>query len=129
MYFPISGVTANPLFLAAIGFVVGILGGVFVCLIVTGVCVGSILHTAVVHNFVLGGPLREAILGFLLPPLLGIAAGIYVCRVIVRMDTQSLRSKLARDDGQGPAICQECGYDLTGNVSGVCPECGTEIES
>lgn len=21
--------------------------------------------------------------------------------------------------------CQHCGYDLTGNVSGVCPECGT----
>lgn len=21
-------------------------------------------------------------------------------------------------------ICQTCGYDLTGNVSGVCPECG-----
>ena len=21
--------------------------------------------------------------------------------------------------------CQECGYDLTGNESGVCPECGT----
>lgn len=21
--------------------------------------------------------------------------------------------------------CQRCGYDLTGNVSGVCPECGT----
>ena len=24
--------------------------------------------------------------------------------------------------------CQQCGYDLTGNESGVCPECGTEIE-
>lgn len=24
-------------------------------------------------------------------------------------------------------LCQECGYDLTGNVSGVCPECGTAI--
>ncbi|UCC29745.1 MAG: hypothetical protein JSU86_16260 [Phycisphaerales bacterium] len=24
--------------------------------------------------------------------------------------------------------CRKCGYDLTGNVSGVCPECGTEIE-
>ena len=24
--------------------------------------------------------------------------------------------------------CRECGYNLTGNVSGVCPECGTEIE-
>jgi len=21
-------------------------------------------------------------------------------------------------------LCQSCGYDLTGNVSGVCPECG-----
>ena len=25
--------------------------------------------------------------------------------------------------------CQKCGYDLTGNVSGACPECGTELES
>ena len=23
-----------------------------------------------------------------------------------------------------PGHCQKCGYDLTGNVSGVCPECG-----
>lgn len=25
-------------------------------------------------------------------------------------------------------LCVRCGYNLTGNVSGVCPECGTEIE-
>jgi hypothetical protein len=25
------------------------------------------------------------------------------------------------------SCCQDCGYDLTGNVSGVCPECGTSI--
>jgi hypothetical protein len=25
-----------------------------------------------------------------------------------------------------PRSCQNCGYDLTGNVSGVCPECGTD---
>jgi hypothetical protein len=24
-----------------------------------------------------------------------------------------------------PDLCPSCGYDLTGNVSGVCPECGT----
>jgi predicted RNA-binding Zn-ribbon protein involved in translation (DUF1610 family) len=24
-------------------------------------------------------------------------------------------------------LCRQCGYDLTGNVSGVCPECGTAI--
>ena len=23
-----------------------------------------------------------------------------------------------------PGHCRSCGYDLTGNVSGVCPECG-----
>ncbi len=28
-----------------------------------------------------------------------------------------------------PDRCQECGYDLTGNVSGKCPECGVPIPS
>jgi hypothetical protein len=26
-----------------------------------------------------------------------------------------------------PGHCQKCGYNLTGNVSGVCPECGERI--
>jgi hypothetical protein len=25
--------------------------------------------------------------------------------------------------------CRKCGYDLTGNVSGVCPECGEKVEA
>jgi hypothetical protein len=34
-----------------------------------------------------------------------------------------LRWKLVKyDDAQ----CLHCGYDLTGNVSGVCPECGEQ---
>ena len=24
--------------------------------------------------------------------------------------------------------CRQCGYSLTGNTSGVCPECGAEIK-
>ncbi len=24
----------------------------------------------------------------------------------------------------GPGVCRQCGYNLTGNVSGICPECG-----
>ncbi|MEE8169228.1 MAG: hypothetical protein V3T70_01655 [Phycisphaerae bacterium] len=28
-----------------------------------------------------------------------------------------------------PGHCRRCGYDLTGNVSGVCPECGTACAS
>ncbi len=27
-----------------------------------------------------------------------------------------------------PKRCKRCEYDLTGNVSGVCPECGTAVE-
>jgi hypothetical protein len=29
----------------------------------------------------------------------------------------------------GRALCTNCGYNLTGNVSGVCPECGTAMRS
>ena len=31
----------------------------------------------------------------------------------------------ARGRRVDPGLCPACGYDLTGNVSGVCPECGT----
>jgi hypothetical protein len=26
-----------------------------------------------------------------------------------------------------PGHCRKCGYNLTGNVSGVCPECGERV--
>ena len=26
-----------------------------------------------------------------------------------------------------PGTCQQCGYNLTGNISGVCPECGRRV--
>ncbi|OWY71266.1 hypothetical protein B7486_11770 [cyanobacterium TDX16] len=29
----------------------------------------------------------------------------------------------------GEPLCRHCGYNLTGNVSGICPECGKAIES
>jgi len=31
---------------------------------------------------------------------------------------------LRRRRPEGRGLCRHCGYDLTGNVSGVCPECG-----
>ena len=32
-----------------------------------------------------------------------------------------------RDRPLPPDYCQRCGYNLTGNISGRCPECGTQI--
>lgn len=25
-------------------------------------------------------------------------------------------------------LCEKCGYNLTGNISGICPECGTKVQ-
>jgi hypothetical protein len=35
----------------------------------------------------------------------------------------TFRGIVRRDRG----LCPACGYDLTGNVSGTCPECGRKI--
>ena len=37
----------------------------------------------------------------------------------------ALRHRLRRLHRQSPGRCPHCSYDLTGNVSGICPECGT----
>ena len=33
-----------------------------------------------------------------------------------------------KDRRISPYHCQRCGYNLTGNVSGICPECGKPIQ-
>ncbi len=37
------------------------------------------------------------------------------------------RGRITRRFDRVPYLCVECGYDLQGNSSGVCPECGTPI--
>ena len=37
-------------------------------------------------------------------------------------------ARLWYSDGRSPpGCCSECGYDLTGNVTGVCSECAAEV--
>ena len=36
---------------------------------------------------------------------------------------------LLRRHARRPGHCPACGYDLTGNVTGRCPECGTALLS
>ncbi len=39
----------------------------------------------------------------------------------------TLRDRLRRMKGPQPGECKTCRYDLTGNRSGVCPECGSPV--
>ena len=43
-----------------------------------------------------------------------------------RHTRRHLRVQLAK---KGIPVCIPCGYNLKGNASGVCPECGTKIET
>lgn len=56
---------------------------------------------------------RPWILGFIAATILG----------LVNFNIQRSLREL------GANVCHQCEYDLTGNVSGVCPECGTKIAS
>ncbi|UCC32455.1 MAG: hypothetical protein JSU86_09270 [Phycisphaerales bacterium] len=44
--------------------------------------------------------------------------------VLIAADYHRHCQQFRREEG----LCITCGYNLTGNVSGICPECGTTIE-
>jgi hypothetical protein len=51
--------------------------------------------------------------------------GVIVVFITVLERVGQRRSLKARFDSG--AVCTVCDYDLTGNLSGICPECGTPI--
>ncbi len=38
------------------------------------------------------------------------------------------RTKRIQNDRRRRGLCIKCGYNLTGNTTGTCPECGTKFE-
>src|SRR5579862_2394424 len=55
----------------------------------------------------------------------GVAAVVWI---IIRAAADGLRADLdALHQSRMTNRCRNCSYDLTGNVSGVCPECGTPV--
>ncbi len=46
----------------------------------------------------------------------------FLVAALVRIEPGFGKKKIA-----DPTLCSECGYNLTGNVSGVCPECGHPV--
>ena len=47
----------------------------------------------------------------------------------IPLSVSLLGSFILRPKRRPPHGCRKCDYDLTGNVSGVCPECGEPIQS
>lgn len=73
-------------------------------------------------------PIGRLALDGLVHPLLGLAAMavcvLGVAGVLAQLIYFGLRKPAPEDNGPQ---CRKCSYNLTGNVSGVCPECGTAI--
>jgi len=83
----------------------GIVGGLLVAFAV-GVVAAKFSETQ---------PWRDILTRVIVPLVAGTVAGVWAARRILAM------CPWVGDAGH----CANCGYDLTGNVSGLCPECGT----
>ena len=102
-----------------INWVVGIVGGLIVGLL--GALVSGVFFYLLIAPYSPLGVLAAQIF----PPFIGIAAGVMSCRASVRKNVKSFR--LSAGDLYPRGHCQTCGYDLTGNVTGVCSECGSPV--
>src|SRR5262245_15406984 len=67
---------------------------------------------------------RPRMWAFGLIPLVAGGAGALAVEYIFR---QQIREHLRRQlNDRGIRVCMRCGYNLAGNASGRCPECGTD---
>ncbi len=58
---------------------------------------------------------------------LGVGVGLALGAVAYRQRTRRIIRSILNE--RGVPICIACGYDLTGTVSGVCPECGAAVRN
>jgi hypothetical protein len=73
---------------------------------------GNCIFQASYRSFLL---FRTFEVSYAVPGFLAVGIALYLLGV--RIGTPPLRDAACN-------ACRHCGYDLTGNVSGVCPECG-----
>ena len=56
--------------------------------------------------------------------LLPVVIVVLAASVVIPFALRKVLSKLRK----APDRCNSCGYNLTGNMSGMCPECGTRVD-
>jgi hypothetical protein len=103
---------------------VGFVGGALIFFTVT------LVSAFFLRNMTYGYPPFDVIVGVFVPLLIGLLAGAQSFRASVRSDKKmrSFRLYIGDRPMYPPGHCQNCGYNLTGNVSGICPECGRGIK-
>ena len=89
---------------------------------------GAVLSVLIAGAFVLSGLTVPQLCGSRMPPKISFwpsfrlafpFAGVAIPALLVwRFGLKPVK----------PGHCR-CGYDLTGNTSGVCPECGVEVQA
>lgn len=62
-----------------------------------------------------------------MPVLARIAVVVFILLGVWAILAAALRWERRREAMFISPICPSCGYDLTGNQSGICPECGKSI--
>ena len=78
-------------------------------------------------GLLIGGVACESVVDFGWQPTntAGCALALYLMSLAIylgRVQRRAIHDALRRR-----SMCVGCSYDLTGNTSGVCPECGTKI--
>ena len=83
---------------------------------------------------IFGGILTDAFLATGLPrlgfpmPLIRLVSVLVPAGILVVPTSIILHQRIRRRIWQlAPHLCDDCGYDLTANVSGACPECGRRV--
>lgn len=77
--------------------------------------------------YVVGAGSLAAAWPWLALPLFGAPPVAFVAAAIVSAARDNRRR--LRLQRQAAGLCLRCGYSLTGNISGVCPACGTPTGS
>ena len=52
---------------------------------------------------------------------------VAMCLAALCMADYQMRNDCGIRQRRQKVLCRHCGYNLTGNISGVCPECGTSV--
>jgi hypothetical protein len=98
------------------------MGAVLILLVV-------VLNAVLMTAFDIKGDRPPFVVVGLILGLVGLVAGTVGCVLLFGgfvLMLVDLFTGPATSPGNGS--CRVCGYNLTGNVSGICPECGSPVE-